>query len=284
MTIPTQRPPSLTTGRPGSSCSTQEPHDRLDVVVRRHPQDRQFHDVAYRRHGRGRLPGTAERLDDVAGDDAVGARRCGRRRAGVQVRADAGARGRERLQALGEQRADDARQHVAGAGRRERGRAAGLTATRPSGPATSVSSPLSTTIAPARARPRGRGPGGGAITSPASTPSSRASSPPCGVRTVGRRDAASRSSRPRARSGRRRRASTGTSRLARPARARTRAAPSARRGPGRARVRRRALGRLQDALAPASASARRRRRAAGASSPRAGAARRSRFSDAARST
>ena len=71
-----------------------------------------------------------------------------------------------------------------------------LTATRPSGSATIVSSPLRTTIAPrggggAARRPEPVGP-----TSALSTPSSRPSSPACGVSTVGAWRPASRASAP----------------------------------------------------------------------------------------
>ena len=79
---------------------------------------------------------------------ASGAVRARRPAARLGVQRRPRRRPRRTAAALREQRADHARQHVAGPRRGQRRRRAGLTATRPSGSATSVSSPLSTTIAP----------------------------------------------------------------------------------------------------------------------------------------
>ena len=88
----------------------------------------------------------------------------------------------------GEQRADQPASTSPAPAVASHGTPVVVTRTRPSGAATRVRRPLSSTTAPyVLGGARGRGRSGRASTSPRSTPSIRASSPACGVSTAGRR-------------------------------------------------------------------------------------------------
>src|SRR5215217_5415102 len=124
--MPTQRPPSLTTGTPLRSwsritCSTVST-ESATVTLTGSSSMMSRTVSAMGAQLRGWLDGErgGELLDDVGGDHAVRAVRLGGEAAGADVREHGRARGVRRRQALGQQRAGDAGQHVAGTGRGER--------------------------------------------------------------------------------------------------------------------------------------------------------------------
>ena len=124
-------------------------------------------------------------MDHVRGDDAVGAVRPGRDLPRAHVRVDPGAGGVRRRQALGEHRADHAREHVAGAGGGERGRAAARDRDAAAGRDDQRVVALEHDERARRGGGlAGRARAGGRATSVELTPSSRPSSPACGVSTV----------------------------------------------------------------------------------------------------
>src|SRR5919206_2867906 len=127
--MPTQRPPLLITGTPGSSwrrmtrttLSTSSSgrtatgsRSMMSATVR-----------AMRSAHLTRSPGVRQGLDDVARDDAVDAALAGGAHAGAGVQAHAGAGGGERLDAPGQHRGEDAAEDVTGAGGGQRGGGAG---------------------------------------------------------------------------------------------------------------------------------------------------------------
>src|SRR4029079_8066471 len=127
VTMPTQRPPSLTTGTPGNSWSrsvrTTVSTSSSGATVIGSPS---MMSATVRAMKAGTLPTTdrrsprvRQRLDHIAGDDAVDATLTGGVDACAGVQAHPGARGRERLDAARQHGRDDAAEHVAGAGGRQ---------------------------------------------------------------------------------------------------------------------------------------------------------------------
>src|SRR4051795_11351601 len=119
VTIPTGRPPSLTTGTPGSSCARSS---RTTVSTSSSgPTVTGFVSMmspTVRAIGRGPYrpsPPVGQRVDHVACDPAVAPALARRVDARAGVEPHAGARGGEGIDAAGEDRRDNAAQHVAGA-------------------------------------------------------------------------------------------------------------------------------------------------------------------------
>src|SRR4051812_48448719 len=126
VTMPTQRPASFTTGTPWSSCSPSSRATSSAVVSgvtvagSSSMYSRTVGICALT------LPseGVRDAVDHVAGDHVVRADPVGRLDPGVGVHEGSGGRGLEGAEALAEEGADDAAQHIARPGRRERGRGA----------------------------------------------------------------------------------------------------------------------------------------------------------------
>ena len=190
--IPTQRPPSLTTGTPGSSCSRHEPHDLLDGRPRGRPSAGRVHDVAHGHgHRRVSLPArgpAGSAAIDVRGDHAVGPVAAARPRAARRARAartpaQAAANGSSSLASIAPitPLRTSPVPAVASAGV-----APGLIADEAVGPRDERVVALEhDDRARLRRRPRARGARRCALTSSLEPPSRRPSSPACGVSTVG---------------------------------------------------------------------------------------------------
>src|SRR5215217_8427250 len=129
VTIPTGRPPLLTTGTPGSSCvrssrTTVSTSSSGETVT----GSRSMMSPTVRAMARGPYrpsPRPVQGFDDVAGDDAVDAALARRMNAGPRVETHAGAGGGERVDPAREDRRDHAAQDVAGARGGERRARAG---------------------------------------------------------------------------------------------------------------------------------------------------------------
>src|SRR4051794_30033637 len=125
VTIPTQRPPSLTTGTPGSSLwritrrtvSSESAGPTLTGSASMMSRTVRLIAGGSLWSGRGgRSAGVGQRLDDVAGDDAVDAALRAGPHAGAGVQPHRGAGGRERVQIARQHGGEHAAEHVAGAG------------------------------------------------------------------------------------------------------------------------------------------------------------------------
>ena len=193
MTMPQTVPSESTTGRPGSSCSRSAATTSSTDVSGRDRHRVRVHDLADQLcHGRDLTEGAQRRWPGAPRSRRPPSR--GRRRArsaacaGRQHVRERAERGRlERAQPLRQQRADQAGEHVAGAGGGERGRAARADRERAARAARrSCRRPSAAPRRRSARPPRARAPRDARPPRPARRSSSRPSSASCGVSTVGR--------------------------------------------------------------------------------------------------